>query len=134
MWTCPKCNRSFRTQNQQHYCGKAPETIDEYIAEQVEDVQSVLHEIQKVIHEAIPEAEEKISWSMPTFKGKKNVIQFAAFKKHVSIFPGPEAVEFFQDRLREYKTSKGTIQFPLAKPVPYELIHDIAVWCWEKHN
>ena len=61
MWTCPKCNRSFRTQNQQHYCGKAPETIDEYIAEQVEEVQPVLHEIQKVIHEAIPEAEEKIS-------------------------------------------------------------------------
>ena len=107
--------------------------IEEAKLELKENKAKLKTELNKAKKE-LQEAEEKISWSMPTFKGKKNVIQFAAFKKHVSIFPGPEAVEFFQDRLREYKTSKGTIQFLLAKPVPYELIHDIAVWCWEKRN
>lgn len=78
MWICPKCGRTFKNQNQGHYCGKAPETIEEYIAAQPEKAQQYLREIRDVVRAALPEAEEKISWSMPTFRKKFNIIQFAA--------------------------------------------------------
>ena len=131
MWTCPKCGRSFKNQNQGHYCGKPPKTIDEYIEGQTENAQPYLREIRDAIRGALPEAEERISWSMPTFWKKYNIIQFAAAKKHVGLYPGPEAVEKFRERLKDYKTSKGTIQLPYEKPHPLELIADIARWCYE---
>ena len=127
MWRCPKCNREFRNTNQDHYCGKV-ETIDQYIAEQVDEVRPILQKIREVIRGAAPNAIEKISWQMPTFWQGENLMHFASFKKHISIFPGSGAVEVFADRLAEYKTAKGTIQFPLDKPMPYELIAEIARW------
>ena len=133
MWMCPKCGRNFRNNNQSHYCGKAPQTIAEYIREQPEEVQPLLRQLQETIHGAIPEAREKISWSMPTFWKGRDLIQFAASRKHIGLYPGPEAVEVFADRLAEYQTSKGTIRLPLNQPVPLELIADIARWC-EKNN
>lgn len=92
MWTCPKCGRAFKRQEQSHYCGKAPETVDGYIAAQPEEVRGYLKEIRKVLCAALPEAEERISWSMPTFWKGHNVIQFAGFKNHVGLYPGPEVV------------------------------------------
>lgn len=133
-WICPKCGRTFKKQNQSHYCGKAPETIDAYIVSQPEEIQPYLRAVRKAIKEAIPEAEEKISWSMPTFWKKHNLIQFAGFKNHIGLYPGPEAVEQFAEQLKDYKTSKGTIQFPYKKPIPLELIAGIAAWCCETGN
>ncbi|GFI08266.1 hypothetical protein IMSAGC007_00714 [Lachnospiraceae bacterium] len=129
MWTCPKCGRSFKKQNQDHYCGKAPETIDEYIAAQPEEAQRYLNQVREAIRSALPEAQERISWSMPTYWKGHNIIHFAGFKKHIGLYPGPEAVAEFAERLKEYKTSKGTIQLPLNKPLPLELIAEIAAWC-----
>ena len=129
MWTCPKCGRNFRNVNQNHYCGKAPETIEEYIREQLEEVQPLLRQLQETIHGAIPEAKEKISWSMPTFWKGRNLIQFAASKKHIGLYPGAEAVEVFADRLTEYQISKGTIRLPIDRPLPLELVAEIARWC-----
>lgn len=129
MWTCPKCGRNFRNVNQNHYCGKAPETIEEYIREQPEEVQPLLRQLQETIHGAIPEAKEKISWSMPTFWKGRNLIQFAASKKHIGLYPGTEAVEVFDDRLTEYQTSKGTIRLHIDRPLPLELVAEIARWC-----
>ena len=134
MWTCPKCGRTFKKQNQDHYCGKAPETIDEYIAAQPEEIRQYLKEVRNVLHAALPEAEERISWSMPTFWKKHNIIQFAGFKKHIGLYPGPEAVLEFAEQLKAYKTSKGTIQLPYNKPLPLELIGEIAAWCYETGN
>lgn len=134
MWTCPKCGRNFRNCNQSHYCGKAPETIAEYIREQPEAVQPILRQLQETIHAAIPEANEKISWSMPTFWKGHNLIQFAASQKHIGLYPGPEAVAFFADRLQAYSTSKGTIRLPLNQPMPLELIAEIAQWCEENNG
>jgi len=131
MWTCPKCGRTFKNQNQGHYCGQAPKTIDEYIRQQPEEVQPYLNQIRETIHKALPEADEKISWSMPTFWKKYNIIQFAANKNHIGLYPGPEAVETFKERLKDYKTSKGTIQLPYKDPLPLELIAEIARWCYE---
>ena len=134
MWTCPKCGRIFKRQEQSHYCGKAPETVDEYIAAQPEEIREYLKRIREVLLAALPEAQERISWSMPTFWREHNIIQFAGFKKHVGLYPGPEAVEAFSGRLKEYKTSKGAIQLPYGRPVPAELISDIARWCYETGN
>ena len=129
MWNCPKCGRSFKNTNQDHYCGEAPKTIEEYIDRQAPEIQFYLRQVNEVIRSALPDAAEKISWSMPTYWKKHNLIQFAAFKKHIGLYPGPEAVTAFADRLQEYKTSKGAIQFPYAKPIPLGLIEEIAVWC-----
>ena len=134
MWTCPKCGRNFRNNNQSHYCGKAPQTIAEYIREQPEAVQPILRQLQETIHIAIPEAKQKISWSMPTFWKGCNLIQFAASPKHIGLYPGPEAVEAFADRLADFPTSKGTIRLPLDRPMPLELIADIARWCEDAYG
>ena len=133
MWKCPKCGREFKNQNQEHYCIK-PQTIDEYISQQDECVQPYLQAIRNAVHNAIPEAQERISWSMPTFWDGKNVFQFAASKHHIGIYPGSEAVEMFQDRLSDYETSKGTIRLPYQEPLPLDLIADIAKWCWNQYK
>ena len=125
---------SFRNCNQSHYCGKAPQTIEEYIREQPEAVQLRLRQLRETIHGAIPGAKEKISWSMPTFWKGRNLIQFAASQKHIGLYPGPEAVEVFADRLVSFPTSKGTIRLPLNQPMPLELIADIARWCEENNG
>lgn len=133
MWKCQKCGREFKNQNQEHYCLK-PKNIDEYIAFQDEQTRPFLQAIREAIHNAIPEAQERISWSMPTFWDRCNVIQFAASKHHIGLYPGPEAVKQFQDRLTAYETSKGTIRLPYQEPLPLNLIADIARWCLEQSN
>ena len=133
MWVCPKCGRSFRNTDQPHYCGKTPGTIEEYIFSQPEDVRPYLHQVNDAIKSSLPDAKGKISWSMPTYWKGRNLIQFAAAKKHIGLYPGPEAVEAFAERLTEYNTSKGTIQLPYSKPLPLELIAEIAKWCEENN-
>ena len=128
MCVCPKCGRSFKNKEQSHYCGKPPATIEEYICAQPQEVQDCLRQVNAAIKTSIPEAKEKISWSMPTYWKGRNLIQFAASKRHIGLYPGPEAVEAFAGRLAEYKTSKGTIQLPYSKPLPLELIAEIAKW------
>lgn len=134
MWQCPKCGRSFAKQNQSHFCGEKPKTIEEYIAAQPEKIQPYLVMVRTAIQKAIPEAQERISWSMPTYWKGHNIIHFAAHKNHIGIYAGVQAVINFQDRLTDYKTSKGAIQFPYSKEIPVELIAEIAKWCWETGN
>jgi uncharacterized protein YdhG (YjbR/CyaY superfamily) len=131
MWVCPKCGRSFKNAEQSHYCGEPPATIEEYIAAQPEAAREYLRQVNAAIRASVPEARKKISWSMPTYWKGRNLIQFAAFKRHIGLYPGPEAVEAFAGRLTEYKTSKGTIQLPYNKPLPLELIAEMAKWCEE---
>lgn len=133
MWKCPKCGREFKNREQDHYCIK-PESIDQYIEFQDEAVRPYLQAVRGAIHNAIPEAQEKISWSIPTFWKKRNLLQFAAFKNHIGLYPGPEAVEAFQERLTPYFTSKGAIRLPYQDPLPLELIGNIAKWCWEQYS
>ena len=134
-WKCPKCGREFSRKDQDHYCVK-PQNIDEYIALQDEAVQSRLREVRAIIHAAIPDAKERISWSMPTYWKDHNIIHFAAQKKHIGLYPGPEAVEFFSDKLDQagLKYSKGSIQIPYSDQLPLELIAEMADWCWETGN
>ena len=85
MWVCPKCGRSFKNREQGHYCGKPPATIAEYIAAQPEEAQDYLRQINAAVKAGLPEAREKISWSMPTYWKGRNLIQFAASKRHVGL-------------------------------------------------
>jgi uncharacterized protein YdhG (YjbR/CyaY superfamily) len=102
-----------------------PTSIDEYIAGFPEDVQRRLQDLRSVIHEAAPQAVEKISYSMPAFYQKGNLVYFAAFKRHIGFFPTGSGIAAFENELSGYKTSKGTIQFPLDQPFPYDLIRKI---------
>ncbi len=109
-------------------------TIEEYISNQDEAIRPRLQTICNAIREAIPEAEERISWGMPTFWKGRNIIHFAAAKKHIGIYPGAEAVEEFAPYLTEYKTSKGAIQLPNDKELPIGLIAEIACWCYKSYR
>ena len=132
-WKCPKCGREFSRQNQDHYCVK-PQNIDEYIAAQDEKNQYRLREIREIIRTALPDAEERISWSMPTYWKGRNIIHFAASKKHLGIYPGDKATAAFAEELSEYDVSKGTIRIPYEQQLPEDLIRRIAKWCFEKYS
>jgi len=128
MWKCPKCEKEFKKENQHHYCGDKPAGVDEYISEQSEEIQPILIKVRETIKKAAPDAEERISWNMPTYWQKENLIHFAAHKTHLGIHPGYVEKLPFQEKLAKYKTSKGAIQFPYNKPIDYELITDIVKW------
>ena len=100
-------------------------SIDEYIGLFPSEVQDILTTLRKVIKESAPGATEKISYQMPTFAMHGNLVHFAACKKHIGFYPAASGVAAFTDKLVEYKTSKGAIQFPIDKPLPYELIREI---------
>jgi uncharacterized protein YdhG (YjbR/CyaY superfamily) len=104
---------------------EGPKNIDEYIAGFPDDVQEKLQQIRMTIKEAAPDAEEKISYQMPTLYLKGNLVHFAAFKKHIGFYPTPTGTERFQKELAAYKVSKGTARFPLDKPIPFDLITEI---------
>jgi len=101
--------------------------IDEYITTFPPEIQEKLRGIRAVIRRAAPDAEEAIRYGMPTFRlGGSNLVHFAAFRDHLGFFPTPSGVEKFRKELSSYRTSKGTIQFPLDKPVPNDLVERIA--------
>lgn len=103
-------------------------TIDEYITTYPPDIQTLLQQLRAAIHEAAPEAEETISYQMPAFKQNGVLVYFAAFKDHIGFFPTASGVEAFKDKIDAFKTSKGTIQFPLNKPLPIELVKEIVLF------
>ncbi len=132
-WKCPKCGREFKKKGQDHYCGEKPKSIDEYIENQGEEFRDDLRLMRQILREALPDAEERISWSMPTYWKGHNILHFAAFKKHIGFYPGPEAVTEFSAELQDYHVDKGTIRIPYGK-IDSELISKIAKWCWETGN
>ena len=101
------------------------ESIDEYILQFPAEVQEILQTLRKVIKESAPDAEEKISWQMPTFALNGNLVHFAAYKNHIGFYPTPSGIEFFKQELSAYKGAKGSVQFPIDKPLPLGLIAQI---------
>jgi uncharacterized protein YdhG (YjbR/CyaY superfamily) len=102
-----------------------PRNIDEYIASFPPEVQSILEKIRLTIRKAAPEAEEKISYQIPTFALKGDLIYFAAFKKHIGLYPPVKGDEKLQAEISPYKGEKGNLKFPLDEPIPYTLISRI---------
>ncbi|PYV87487.1 MAG: hypothetical protein DMG05_17500 [Acidobacteria bacterium] len=104
----------------------APNTIDEYIAGFPKDVQVILDKIRRTITKAVPGAEETISYQMPTFTLEGNyLVYFAAFKKHIGFYPAPIGNAEFKEELSVYAAGKGTVRFPLDKPIPFDLTSKI---------
>ena len=97
-------------------------TIDEYIATFPEDIQKILRQVRATIKAAAPEATEKISYQMPTFYLKGNLVHFAALKNHIGFYPTPGGIDAFPDELAAYRSTKGAVQFPLDQPMPLDLI------------
>jgi uncharacterized protein YdhG (YjbR/CyaY superfamily) len=104
----------------------APKDIDEYIAGFPNDVQQILQKIRMTISKAAPDAEETISYQIPTFNLEgKYLVYFAAYKKHIGLYPAPRGIEKFKKELSVYEGGKGTVRFPLDKPIPFGLIKRI---------
>lgn len=101
------------------------DNIDEYIKQFPPETQLVLNELRQLIAETAPQAQEKISYQMPTFYLKGNLVHFAAYKNHIGFYPTPSGIAKFQKELSLYKGAKGSVQFPLGKPLPLELIRAI---------
>lgn len=101
------------------------QTIDEYMVQFPKNVRDVLEQLRQVIKESAPEAEEAISYQMPAFKLNGILVWFAAFKNHIGFYPKVSAIKAFKRKLGKYKVSKGTIQFSLDEPIPYELVRKI---------
>jgi len=102
-----------------------PDNIDGYIANFPDHIQIKLKELRSAIKEAVPEAEEKISYQMPTFNLRGNLVYFAAHTNHLDFYPTPSGIDAFKKELTGFKSSKGSIQFPLDKPLPINLITKI---------
>jgi uncharacterized protein YdhG (YjbR/CyaY superfamily) len=104
-------------------------TIDEYIKIFPQDVQSILERMRQTIQTAAPEAVEAISYQMPTFKlNGKNLVHFAGYKNHIGFYPVPSGISAFKKELSQYKQGKGSVQFPIDKPVPYDLVKKIVIF------
>lgn len=129
MWVCPKCGREFKRTNQGHYCGKAPETVSEYIEAQAPETRSHLKGLAAAIRESVPEVSERISWSMPTYEKSGKAISFYACKNHISFYVGVEAVEKFASELSGFDTKKNAVYLPYGRELPSELIAEIVKWC-----
>ncbi|MEP7219508.1 MAG: DUF1801 domain-containing protein [Bacteroidota bacterium] len=103
----------------------APKSIDEYNAGFPKEIRDILEEIRLTIRKAAPDAEETIKYQMPTFTLNGNLIHFAAFKKHIGMYPVPRDVEKFRDELSACDGEKNTVRFPFDKPIPFDLIRRI---------
>ncbi len=99
-----------------------PTNIDEYVASFPEEVRALLEKVRSTISRAAPGAVEAISYRIPTFKLKGNLVHFAAFKRHIGFFPTSTGIANFKEELSSYKSAKGSVQFPYDKPIPYDLI------------
>lgn len=104
---------------------KKPKNIDEYIAAFPTDVQEILEKVRTTVQKAAPDSVEKISYAMPAFEQNGIVVYFAAFKNHIGLYALPSGHETFKEELSKYKSGKGSVQFPLDQPIPFDLITKI---------
>lgn len=100
-------------------------TIDEYIDSFPEHIKKKLVELREAIRAQAPQAQEKISYQMPTFFLNGNLVHFAAYSKHIGLYPTPSGIEAFKNELSKYNTAKGSVQFPIEEPLPIDLIREI---------
>ncbi|MBK6282815.1 MAG: DUF1801 domain-containing protein [Draconibacterium sp.] len=100
-------------------------TINEYISEFPEEIRFKLEQIRETIQQAAPEAKEAVRYGMPTFVLNGNLVHFAAYKNHIGFYPAPSGIDAYLDELAVYRTGKGTIQFPIDQPIPFNLIKKV---------
>lgn len=125
MWTCPKCGREFKRTNQGHYCGKAPESVDEYRELQNLQARIYIIELRNIIQRCVPEVKERIAWSMPLFEKDKHSISLAACKKHISLYVDTKTIEMLKPQLSELEIKKNAIYIPYDKDLPIKTIENV---------
>lgn len=111
----------------------AYKSINEYIDSFPDEIRVKLLEMKDFLFSLVPDATEAMSYGIPTLKMNGNLVHFAAFKSHIGFYPGDSGVENFKERLKDYKTSTGTIQFPFGKDIPYDLIREITLFRLEEN-
>jgi uncharacterized protein YdhG (YjbR/CyaY superfamily) len=107
--------------------------IDEYIAAYPAEVQELLQTMRATIHKAAPDAEEAITYGIPTFKLNGNLVHFGGYKNHIGFYPAPMGIEAFKEETAQYEAGKGTLQFPIDQPLPLELVSRIVKFRVEKN-
>jgi len=110
-----------------------PNSIENHISTFPPETQLLLQQVRETIKAVVPEAIEAISYGIPTFKFHGNLVHFAGYAHHIGFYPGASSIRVFADELSAYKTSKGTIQFPLDKPIPFDLIRRITEFRLEEN-
>ena len=125
MWICPKCGRIFKRTNQGHYCGKAPESVDEYRELQNLQARIYIIELRNIIQRYVPEVKERIAWSMPLFEKDKHSISLADFKKHISLYVDTKTIEMLKPQLSELEIKKNAIYIPYDKDLPIKTIENV---------
>jgi uncharacterized protein YdhG (YjbR/CyaY superfamily) len=113
--------------------GEQAKNIDDYIAAFPGDVQELLQIIRTTIQQAAPDATEAIAYAIPTFKLNGNLVHFGGYKSHIGFYPAPMGIEAFKEETAQYETGKGTLQFPIDKPLPLDLITRIVKFRVEKN-
>lgn len=113
---------------------KTHTSIDEYIASFPKDTQKKLTELRVLIKQVAPDAQERISYQMPTFYLNGNLVHFAAYSKHIGFYPAASGISKFKSELSKYKNAKGSVQFPLDGPLPLELIRTIVKFRVEENS
>ena len=101
---------------------RIPKDIDQYIKLFPVEIQSILEKVRQIIRATAPDVEEKISYQIQTYALKGNLVHFAAYKNHVGFYPTPSGIDAFKEELSKYEVSKGSVKYPLDKPIPYDLI------------
>lgn len=134
MWKCPKCGREFKKTNQGHYCGKAPETVDEYTEQQIPEAKEHITNLRNIIKKCVPEVSEYISWSMPYYEKNGQKISFAACKTYISFYPGAEILEKFSSELTGFTIKKNALHLPYKKDLPEKMIKEILEQFFQKNN
>lgn len=129
MWVCPKCGREFKRNNQSHYCGNPPATVDEYIMQQEIKAQGHLQALRAVIKNNSADVIERIAWSMPTYDRAGKSLSFAAGKSQISLYVGVDAVEMFQADLGNFVTKKSAVYLPYDRELPHKLLVEIVKCC-----
>ena len=109
-----------------------PKTIEEYIKLFPAETQIILQQVRQAIHQAVPQAQEVISYKMPAFKQNSVLVYFAAYKNHIGFYPTGSGIEAFKNEFGDYKWSKGAVQFPIDAPMPLDLIKRISAFRAEK--
>lgn len=125
MWICPKCGRKFKRTNQGHYCGKAPESVDEYRELQNLQARIYIIELRNIIQRYVPEVKERIAWSMPLFEKDKHSISLADCKKHISLYVDTKTIEMLKPQLSELEIKKNAIYIPYDKDLPIKTIENV---------
>jgi uncharacterized protein YdhG (YjbR/CyaY superfamily) len=107
-------------------------SVEEYILNFEPEIREKLEYLRETVKKAAPEATESVSYGMPVYKLNGVLVYFGAFKNHISLFPGPKVIEVFEEQLKDFKTSKGTIQFPFDKEIPFDLVREIVQFTREE--